>query len=160
MYLEVARSTRRSRAAFTIEARVRIPHYWAVYAHDGRKPFVKGSYMVFWKDPRNDPRRGVKGTTPRRRSSLRSLSREEFLRAWLVRQAWIEAGGDPYDSPVIITKQIRKRTPPTRFFENEGGGMSGFREAAGRIAQKDFSEYVKMRMGGRFREKDVTEIGI
>lgn len=158
MSVGVARSSRRFRAN-DIEARISIPHYWAVYAHDGRKPFSKGRYMVFWKNPRNDPRRAPRGKTPPRRAALRSLSRAEFLRAWSVRQNWIDSGGDPYDSPVIITKRIRKATPPTRFFENSaGGGMAGFPDVASRIAQREFSEYVKSRLGDSYRVKDATEI--
>lgn len=143
-----------------IEARLHIPHYWAVYVHDGRRPFQKGRYMVFWKNPRLDPRRSPSGRTPPRRASLRSLSRAEFIRAVQVRDAWIAAGGDPYDSPVVITKVIRKRTPPTRFFENNaGGGMAGFPAVASRIAQADFSAYVKGRMGESFRERRPVILG-
>lgn len=159
LYLRVGRSEKRFRPN-DIEARLSIPHYWAVYAHDGRRPFVKARYMVFWRDPRNDPRRAPSGRTPPRRASLRTLSAAEFRRAWAVRENWIAAGGDPYDSPVIITRQIRKATPPTRFFENEAGGMAGFSEVASRIAQKDFSEYVKARLGDSLRVKERLEIEI
>lgn len=59
---------------------VHIPHYWAEYYHDGSGPVTmpKGKYMVWFKNPADDPR--LKGGLPVKRSDVRklNLSRERF----------------------------------------------------------------------------------
>ena len=61
---------------------VHIPHYWAEYYHDGSGPvsMPKGRYMVWFRNPKDDPR--LKGGYPIKRSDKRSLkdliSNEEF----------------------------------------------------------------------------------
>ena len=56
-----------------------VPHYWAVYYHDGRAGFAapSGRFLVFYPDPDDDPR--LEGGRPVRFSDARHLSREEFL---------------------------------------------------------------------------------
>lgn len=57
-----------------------IPHYWAKYYHDGSGPvsMPKGQYMVWFRDPKDDPR--LKGGHPVKKSDVRSLniSRSHF----------------------------------------------------------------------------------
>jgi hypothetical protein len=106
---------------------VYLPHYWALYVHDGRGPFrmPAGSVMCWFRDPSNDPRlRGFGGQTPPRKIQLPRLTKSQF-EFWLEenRRA-IERGDQP---PMIVTKQINKPTKATPFFSNEpGGGMFGF----------------------------------
>jgi hypothetical protein len=61
---------------------VHIPHYWARYYHDGSGPITlsKGHYMVWFKDPKDDPR--IRGGYPVNRSDIQrlTLSKEEFTR--------------------------------------------------------------------------------
>lgn len=136
----------------TVQASVHIPHYWAVYVHDGRRPFRKGRYMVWWRNPKLDPRL-QNGKSPRRARNVRRLTRDQFLAAMALRDEWIKQGGDPFDAPVIITKAIRKPTRPNTFFSNEpAGGMFGFRDIAGRIAQDEMSRFVKDFLGDSFSD--------
>lgn len=142
-------------------ARIHIPHYWAVYVHDGRGPFRmrRGRFMVWWKNPKLDPRlRG--GRSPRRAANLRRLTKAEFQAALEDRNAWIAAGGDPYDAPVVITSAIKRRTPPNKFFSNEpGGGMAGFRRGVvSRIAPPEMSRHVKDFLGDKFKTKKTLRI--
>lgn len=53
-----------------------IPHYWAVYYHDGRGGFGprEARYLIFFDDPNDDPRK----PTPERASQMRRLTREEY----------------------------------------------------------------------------------
>lgn len=127
-----------------------IPHYWAVYVHEGRRPFSKEHFMVWFRDPKADPRlRG--GKTPARVKDLRRLTKGQFQEALDLRRRWIAQGGDPYDSPVIITKTIRKGTPAKRFFGNEAGeGMFGFVERANKIGLDEFNKLVRAEMGDLF----------
>lgn len=137
-----------------VSSRLHIPHYWAVYAHDGRKPFRKGRYMVWFRNPRLDPRLQG-GKSPKRASQLRSLTRDQWIAALRLRNQWIRLGGDPFDAPVIITKVIRRATPPNRFFGNApGDGMFGFGEIASRLATAEFSRHVKSVMGDALFERD------
>ena len=57
-------------------ARLFIPHYWAVYYHDGRGGFGPKSArkLVFFDDPRDDPR----APTPERQAQVRRLTRAEY----------------------------------------------------------------------------------
>lgn len=133
--------------------RIEVPHYWALYVHDGRGAFAKQTLMVWFRDPRDDPRLQL-GKTPRRASQLRNLSRAQFADAMAKRDAWIKGGGDPYDSPVIITKVIRKSTAAFPFFGNEPGeGMFGFVYDANRLGAEEFSQLVRRELGGRIKER-------
>jgi hypothetical protein len=59
---------------------VNIPHYWAIYYHDGSGPITmpKGKYMVWYRDPKDDPR--YRGGYPVTRSQVRplTLSKKNF----------------------------------------------------------------------------------
>lgn len=57
-----------------------VPHYWAVFYHDGRGPVVAapGKKLVYYKNPADDPR--IAGGYPVRLSQVRRLSKAEFYR--------------------------------------------------------------------------------
>lgn len=59
-------------------ARLFIPHYWAVYIHDGRGPIPPDGnrLLVYFANPKDDPR--IQGGYPERVSQIRKLSRTEF----------------------------------------------------------------------------------
>lgn len=122
--------------------RLHVPHYWALYVHNGRGPFnmPRGKFMVWFKDPRQDPRlRG--GKTPERVSQLRHLTAEEFYRALQLDQ-------------IIVTSRIRKPTPPTPFFANEaGGGMQGFADHVNQQVNAKVREYLLNQIG-----KDILDV--
>ena len=94
-------------AAARFEATLFIPHYWAVYVHDGRGSISKAGrpgFLIWFKDPTEDPR--ISGGFPERASQIRRLTRQQF-RAGLARnRAHIAAGGDPFDVPMIVVKQV------------------------------------------------------
>lgn len=105
-----------------------IPHYWAVYRHDGRlrvPVFPRlASFMVWFRSPKDDPRLG--GKFPERAADVRRLTSEEF-------RYWMERNRDAYEvgapPPMIVTPVVYKPTRPTDFFLNDGGGgMSGFQD--------------------------------
>lgn len=60
-------------------ARLFIPHYWAVYYHDGRDGFgpVSANKLVFFDRPEDDPR--LEGGYPVRASEIRRLTRDEYV---------------------------------------------------------------------------------
>lgn len=60
-------------------------YYWAIYYHDGRGPIRArpGKFLVFYRNPDDDPRHdGAARNYPRRASEVRELNlpRSEFLR--------------------------------------------------------------------------------
>lgn len=132
------------------EARIQIPHYWALYVHDGRSaPFgaVQAQFLVWFRNPKDDPRlRG--GISPVRAKDLRQLTPSEF-RYWLARNREADPDGtNPRLRPMIVTRQIRTPTQARRFFSNEaGGGMQRFPPEARRIIAEEFSGFVRAQMG-------------
>ena len=77
---------------------IHIPHYWAIYYHDGSGPITmpKGRYMVWFKDPKDDPR--LKNGYPVKKSDIRrlNLSRERFTQFLK-------------DDKIIIRRSVGKR---------------------------------------------------
>lgn len=65
-------------AAQAGQATIFIPHYWAVYYHDGRAGFAAaaGHFLVFFADPDDDPR--LESGYPVREGDIRRLTRDEF----------------------------------------------------------------------------------
>lgn len=55
-----------------------IPHYWAVYIHDGRPGFGprRSSWLVWFANPRDDPR--LQPNYPVRLSDVRRLTKQQF----------------------------------------------------------------------------------
>lgn len=55
-----------------------IPHYWAIWYHDGRGPVQPKTArkLVFFDDPANDPR--LKGGRPVRESQVKRLTKEQY----------------------------------------------------------------------------------
>ena len=109
---------------------MQIPHYWAVYVHDGRgAPFgpESGTFLIWYKNPRQDPRLQG-GVTPERAASLRTLSSADFKAALKADREARESGSE---SPVVITTRVKRSTPGVFFFGNRPGqGMAGFVQEA------------------------------
>lgn len=137
--------------------RLHITHYWALFVHDGRRGGFgpkRGRYLVWFRDPKQDPRlRG--GKTPARAAQLRQLTGAQW-RAGLKANRAARAAGQP---PVmIVTPWVAKGTKARPFFSNDaGGGMASFPAKARELIGAEFSAYV-----GRFvvSEKDVAVGGL
>lgn len=118
-----------------------IPHYWAVYVHDGRRAPVRAkdsTFLIWYRDPNQDPRLRA-GVTPERASQLRHLTTAQFKKALRLNAEALAAGRQ---SPVVITTQVNKSTPGVPFFSNAaGGGMSGFLEEVNRAGQARVRRY-------------------
>lgn len=93
------------------EVVVGVPHYWAIYYHDGRGPIRArpGKWLVYFKDPSEDPR--IKGGYPERAADVVRLTREQFLTALAANK-------------LIVTKEVGPAGPHP-FFSR---GMDGFQE--------------------------------
>lgn len=120
--------------------RLSVPHYWAVYVHDGRGAPVlprRGSVLVWFRNPNNDPRlRG--GRYPVRASQVRHLTRTQF-EFWLAENRLAIQRGVP--PPMIVTKRINTPTQAYAFFDNSKG-MRGFVAQVPGIVAAEFSDFV------------------
>jgi hypothetical protein len=124
-----------------------ITYYWAMYVHDGRLPFSKTNIMCWFRNPQLDPRLNG-GITPARLSDVRHLSPGEF-KFWLGQNRAAERAvygrlrrpGEAQVGPMIITREIKRGTPGSFFFENSGG-MSGFIDTIFPLVGPMLSDYI------------------
>lgn len=77
-------------------ARLFIPHYWAVYYHDGRGGVspVSARKLVFFDDPRDDPR--LASGFPERAGQIQRLTRSQYEKGLRMNRARAEAGRRPF----------------------------------------------------------------
>lgn len=156
-----------------------IPHYWAVYLHDGRNPVSrKGGYLVWFRNPNDDPRLSG-GRSPERLSQVRKLSKGNFQKWAAVNRRIIKAyrqrtgkrvlTSSDYESmklPMIVAKLSPRSgyyVPGNPFFSNgPNGGMHGFRQEADGVADSMTSRYVmdRLKREGLLNAKRTVKIRI
>lgn len=121
-------------------AKLTIPHYWAIYVHDGRGPITKRSgFLVWFRDPGDDPRTSGGLQHPVRASEIRRLTKTQFQAGLRANREHLASGGDPFLAPMIVTKRVKGVTP-TPFFSK---GMVGFIDTAGPLMAKRFDNYIQ-----------------
>lgn len=115
------------------EARINVPHYWAVFYHDGRGPIraKPGHYLVYFKRPEDDPRTDGGSNYPTRSAEVRRLSRNEFYR-------YLREG------KIVVTRSVGP-APGNKFFESPSVRATAIR--AGQEVPSAFSDWVKDNLG-------------
>lgn len=120
---------------------IRSPQYWSIYYHIGRANFPpirasSASYLVWFKNPRDDPRL-TNGQYPMYRSQIKSLSslisKAEFRRL-------------KEEGKLIVSKTSPRSggaSFPGNPFFSDTGGMVGFGADVGKIAQEEAYQYVE-----------------
>lgn len=80
------------------QAALVIPHYWAVYLHDGRGPVWpdRARYIVFFRRIEDDPRVDGGKNYPVRASDIRKLSSSEYNYGLLRNRLAAQQGLPPY----------------------------------------------------------------
>lgn len=123
--------------------------YYAVFVHDGSGPAFRDLSrppFIWYRDPLQDPRLDG-GRTPPRVSQLRHLTGEQYRQ-------------DRKAGKLIVTRKVGRRQG-NPFLSNEpGGGMFGFIEEVGRIAQEETSRAVRKTLGKLFDVKGSVEVSI
>ena len=111
-------------------ARIYIPHYWAVYVHDGYRPFkpAQASVLIWFRRPTEDPRL-TDGAMPERWSQVKHLTKEQFLDI-LERNKIADKNGQ---LPVAYIAPMLPGKIGTRFFDNDAG-FKGFVDEANAAA--------------------------
>jgi hypothetical protein len=137
-----------------------IPHYWAIFVHDGRGGFgpKNQGFYVWFRDPNDDPRL-IGGKTPERLYQKRRLTAAEYREGLRRNRRHLDNGGDPYDMPMIVTRIVRRGMAPSQFFSNRHG-MRGFAKRAGTIAKRDFSAHVKSRLGSLLNVRGTVNVNL
>ncbi len=121
------------------QAVVGVPHYWAIYYHDGRGPInaKPGKFLVYFKDPANDPR--IARGYPERAADIIRLTKAQFYNS-------LRAG------ELIVTKHVGPSTPHPFFTR----GMDGFQDKVHPAARRFMSSVLADFIGPV--EKDSTKI--
>ena len=112
--LEIRSGTGGNIAKDEVASRIYLPHYWAIYVHDGRGPIFKEHLMIWYKDRRQDPRLRTTGGYPKRKRQVAKFRKGELARD-------IKAGkiGGMAHSVGPVA--------PSKFFSNRSG-MRGFKK--------------------------------
>lgn len=113
-----------------------IPHYWAIYIHDGRGPFGprRAKALVWFTDPSLDPR--LRPRYPVRYRDVKRLTKAQYY-AGLQANARLRASGL---GPVMIVRRFQpKPLAPTPFFSK---GMKPFETRARKKIQSRFQRLV------------------
>lgn len=100
-----------------------IPHYWAIYYHDGRGPVrpVNGKYLVYFSRIEDDPRVRGGRDYPVRKADIRPLrlAPGEFRRLvregkLIVRRSVGPAAGEKFFDKALAAKAARLAAPLVR----------------------------------------------
>lgn len=142
-----------------------IPHYWAIFAHDGRgpSPADKDSAILVWfKNPEQDPRYPA-GRYPVTKSDVKHLTPQQF-KFWLDKNRKIIADYKKATGKRILTKSdylsmdlpliVARNSPGNRgrvegvpFFSNtDSKGMVGFDKECNEEGYKIFNNYMENRL--------------
>jgi len=96
-----------------------VPHYWAVFYHDGRRGFGprRSRVLVWFKNPNDDPR-APNRQYPVRRSQIKRLTREQFYSALREGKLIVARRTGPARAQPFFRIGLRA------FFQNGGSGIA------------------------------------
>lgn len=118
------------------KARLFIPHYWALYQHDGRGPVYprRATVLVYYADPADDPR--LVDGYPVRMSDIRRLSYADWAEGWR-RNRQMEADNPGGGSmQFMIVREHSGPTAPTKSYPFFEAGMQGMPEEARQVIDR------------------------
>lgn len=129
------------------EARIHIPHYWAVFYHDGRGSIVaKGKKLIYFANPADDPR--LSGGFPVTRGDIRHLSKAEYD-AGLKKNSELRGTGRVH---MYVLDSVGPMQG-THFFDE---GMKGFVDVVNRIVKKEIGRAVQTFIDGTSETKTIV----
>ena len=140
--------TRRSSVETPAQARGRlnVPHYWAVYYHEGRRVIrpVSASVLVWFRNPNNDPRlKG--GKSPVYKSDVRRLTKAQF-QFWSNENRKARRRGAPV--PMVVSKRSPIAGRPSFlgnpfFSDKPAGGLAGLDQRLVSISTREAYSHVE-----------------
>jgi len=123
-----------------------VPHYWAVFYHDGRGPVRSsrpGGFLVWYKNPKDDPRHG--GDFPVRKSQIRSLRQSgislERLRADIESGRAVIARTSPRSGESVAGKPFFIRGLRSYFAQ---GGNARSQDAFNALVHRDMPDAFRL----------------
>lgn len=129
---------------------LQIPYFWALYVHDGRGPYSVHSrarkgrrqprYLVWFKNPRDDPRTQGASKYPKREKEIRQLTLAQW--EYGLERNKERSPGNPY---MIVVRSVNKTTPANPFFEK---GLAGFDAHAAPIVKAEFEKFLLSQLIG------------
>jgi len=122
-----------------------IPHYWAIWYHDGRGRVspVNARKLVFFDDPNDDPR--IQGGRPVTESQVRRLTRDQYREGLRRNQERAASGGRPF---MYVVDSVGKSAPRPFFTKLEQGASERADVIVAREFEKDLLAWID-------RDKDV-----
>ncbi len=112
------------------KARLFIPHYWAIYQHDGRGVVLprRATVLVYYADPADDPR--LVDGYPVRLSDIRRLSFADWAEGWRRNREMEKSnpGGGPMQ--FMIVRDASGPTSPMKSYPFFTVGMQGMPDEA------------------------------
>lgn len=140
-----------------VRAILSIPHYWALYLHDGRGPIQAkpGGFLVFFRDLRDDPR--VQNGFPVRVSDVVRLTKEQFREGLRKNRAHLAAGGSPLEVPMIVVRRVGPAAGVAFFSE----GLAGFvDDEGGPIIAREFDRWIQSIVDDDLTERSTATVRI
>ena len=125
-------------------AQLFIPHYWALYAHDGRRGFTAigpRKFLVFFADPRNDPRTDGGRDYPVRVSQVKKLTKAQFDKGMRINRQREKQGEPPFSYMKVLKSVGPARGTP--FFEMLNTVAPSLQFEAHRFVGSMFSEFMQ-----------------
>lgn len=103
------------------EARLYIPHYWALYYHDGHGTITpkRARKLVFFDNPKDDPRLD-NGKTPEREAQVGRLTKQQYQDGIKRNRKRAARGQRPF---MYVVDSVGP-TPGDPFFDRASGGAS------------------------------------
>jgi len=154
----IGSSTLRAAARLVIDAQagqaaIVIPHYWAVFYHDGRPGFEApaGRSLVFFANPADDPR--LDGGRPVTLDDVRHLTPEEFRAGLDANEEAAAAGGAPF---MFVLRAVGPAAPHP-FFDQLAEGAAGRMDP---IALAALDAFVQEQVDAERPEKRTIDVRI
>lgn len=132
-------------------AAIIVPHYWAVYYHDGREGFAApaGHFLVYFANEADDPR--LEGGRPETIEQVRHLTREEFEAGLSENQTRAEDGDEPF---MFVVRSVGPQAPHP-FFEQLTQGAA---ERMDQFAEFALDAYVQEQVDEEGPERSTARV--
>jgi len=112
-----------------------VPHYWAVYVHDGHGPVGGDQVVVWFIPPELDPR--IPNGNPERLAEKRSLTASEIAFGLELNRHARRGGVPPNRWPMQVHSGTKKGVSGSYFFtDGMAGLMAEYDEFAARVVDK------------------------
>ncbi|MCP4897872.1 MAG: hypothetical protein GY906_12945 [bacterium] len=130
-----------------------IPHYWALYVHDGRGGFGprRARVLVWFRDPRNDPRTDGATNYPVREGDIRRLTRSEFYHGVAMNH---RHGTPDNPMPYMVIAKWRGGDKPQPFFSE---GLANLNEVMTPLVTREFIKFIDTNL---FSDADRADLRI